>query len=390
MSGESNLILLERFLIEGLGKNSLRRVVEIESKMGNKFLFYKSQTCASESKHRFNVYRNEILDDFLDSLDRRKDKLVVRISMVEFAKLSKLCPKIATEMNGRTFSLMIVVDDFSTLNLEIGINPFKSWSRVFGLSFSQHPNYPYIFLIDCDYRFHEISGKLSRYEEIKKTFQIVDKNHCDVLFFVMGDDLVKRLEVSDIYLSESIKDLRNFIEVQSSSVAVTLGNSGIICDETGIFIRRPYISGMTLTSFLECNSPKKAVELLLLACSNLSKKRVFPNDLRPWNLVFQKSGCILIDFPKNINCDDDTNGIPNFISLLLILEYIKVSESVSFETVTSKFLNSICQHAEIYNSDSFQKLEFAWLNLEKYINSIKLFSEGKLPVEVLLDEVFNE
>ena len=147
---------------------------------------------------------------------------------------------------------------------------------------------------------------------------------------------------------------------------------------------------MNLNSFLECNSPKKAVELLLLACSNLSKKRIFPNDLRPWNLVYQKSGCILIDFPKNINCDDDASGIPNFISLLLILEYLKVIESVSFETVTSKFLNSICQHAEIYNPDSFQKLEFAWLNLEKYINSIKLFSEGKLPVEVLLDKVFNE
>jgi hypothetical protein len=386
----SNLPSIERILIQALGKNTLRSVKRMKSRNGVEFLFLQSRTIVIETPQGLNANRSEYLDGVLDYVDNSKDKIVVQISMLEFTKLSNICASIATEIKERNFSLVIVVHDFSTLNLESEINPFKVWSKAFGLSFSQHPNCPPIFLVDYEYRFHEISGKLSKYEEIIKTFQITDKNHSDVLYFVMGVDLVKRLGISDTYLLESIKDLNNFTEIHSSSLGLTSRNGGIYCDETGIFIRRPYIRGTTLKSFLESNSPNKAVKLLLLACSSLSKMGIFPNDLRPWNLVYQQNQCLLIDFPKNINCDDDANGIPNFISLLVILQYLKEIESESFETISSKLLNSICAHAEIYNSDSFEKLTIAWLNLERYIDLITFFSEGKVSVEAILDEVLNE
>jgi hypothetical protein len=386
----SNLLFLERILVQALGISTLRSTKIMKSRIGEEYLFLKSGTIATKPNDRLNDNGSEFLDDMLDCVNNDKDKIVIQISMLEFTRLSNLCSSIATEIQERNFSLVIMVQDFSTLNLEKGINPFKAWSMAFGLSFSQHPKLASMFLVDYEYRFHEISGKLNRYEEIRKTFQTTDENHTGVLYFVMEEDLVKRLGTSDTYLLESIKDLNNFGEIHSSSIASTSRNGSIYCDETGIFIRRRYLAGTTLKSFLEFDSPKRAAELLLLACSELSKMRIFPNDLRPWNLVYQQNQCRLIDFPKNINCDDDTNGIPNFISLLVVLEYLKDIESETFESITSKILNSICSHAEIYNPNSFVKLEFAWLNLEKYINSIILFAEGKFAVEAILDEVFNE
>ncbi len=389
MKVASKLPLLKRILVQALGKNTLRSVKKMTSRNGVEFLFLQSATITIEPPQGLNANRSEYLNEVIDCADNSKQILVVEISMLEFTKLSNICASIATEIKDSNLSLVIVVQDFSTLNLENGINPFEVWSKAFGLSFSQHPKCPPIFLVDYEYRFHELSGKMSKYEEIRKTFQITDKNHSDVLYFVMGGDLVKRLGTSDIYLLESIKDFNNFAEIHSNSLCLTSRNGGIYCDETGIFIRRPYITGTTLQSFLEFNSPKKAVKLLLLACSSLSEIGIFPNDLRPWNLVYQQNQCLLIDFPKNINCDDDTNGIPNFISLLVILQYLKEIESESFETTSSKLLNSICAHAEIYNSNSFEKLTIAWLNLKKYIDLLTFFAEGKVSVEAILDEVFN-
>jgi hypothetical protein len=386
----SNLLFLERILVHALGINTLRSAKIMKSRIGEEYLFLQSRTIATKTNVRLNDNRRKLLDDMLDCVDNDKDKIVVQISLLEFTRLSNWCSAIAKEIQERNFSLVIVVQDFSTMNLEIGINPFKAWSMAFGLSFSQHPKLPSIFLVDYEYRFHEISGKLSRYEEIRKTFQITDKNHTGILYFVMEEELVKRLETNDTYLLETIKDLNNFEEIHSSSLASNSRNGGIYCDETGIFIRRRYVTGTTLRSFLEFDSPKNAAKLLLLACSKLSKMGIFPNDLRPWNLVYEQNQCRLIDFPKNINCDDDTNGIPNFISLLIVLDYLKEFESETFEAINSKFLNSICLHAEIYNPDSFVKLELAWLNLEKYISSIILFAEGRLEVEAILYEVFNE
>jgi hypothetical protein len=361
----------------------------MKSRNGVEFLFLQSKTIAIETPQGLNADRSEYLNEVIDCVDNGKEKFVVQISMLEFTKLSNICASIATEIKESNVSLVIVVQDFSTLNIELGINPIRVWSKALGLSFSQHPNFPLLFLVDYEYRFHEMSGKLSKYEEIRKTSQISDKNHSGVLHFVMGRDLVKRLEISDIYLLESIKDFNNFAGIYSNALGLTSRDGGIYCDETGIFIRRPYIRGVTLESFLEFNSPKKAVKLLLVACSSLSKIGIFPNDLRPWNLVYQQNQCLLIDFPKNINCDDDTNGIPNFISLLMILQYLKEIESESFETVSSKLLNSICAHAEIYNSDSFEKLTTAWLNLERHMDLITLFAEGKISVEAILDQVLN-
>lgn len=390
MKVASNLPLLERILIQALGKNTLRSVKRMKSRKGVEFLFFQSRTIAFETPKGFNANKNEYLEEILDYVDNNKDKIVIQISMLEFTKLSNSCASIATEIKEQNFSLVILVQDYSTLELVYGINPFKVWSKAFGLSFSQHPNCPPIFLLDYDYRFHEISGKLSKYEEIRTTFRTTDKNHSNVLYFVMEGDLVKRLEISDIYLLESIKDLNNFAEIHSSALGLTSRNRGIYSDETGVFIRRPYIKGMTLKSFLEFNSTKKAIKLLLLACSSLSRMGIFPNDLRPWNLVYQQNQCLLIDFPKNVNCDDDTIGIPNFISLLMIIQYLKEIESESFETISSKLLYSVCAHAGIYNSGSFEKLALAWLNLESYIDLITFFAEGKVSLEAILDEVFNE
>jgi hypothetical protein len=250
-------------------------------------------------------------------------------------------------------SLILFLEDFSTFDLEKGVNPFKTWSLALGLSLSQHPTWPSIFIVDFEYRFHERFERLSRYEEIRKLDQNIDENHENVLYFRMEADLVKRLPVNQIYLHEAIKDLNNFSKIHSSLFDSNSVKSSTYCDETGIFMRRPYIEGVSLKSFLESNSSKDAAKLLIQACYDLSKIKYFPNDLRPWNLIYQQNQCFLIDFPKNISCDDDVSGISNFISILVILEHIGEIHTQSFNLTQSKLLYSVCNHAKIYNFNAF-------------------------------------
>jgi hypothetical protein len=390
MKFDTNLLSLEHILLEALGRNSLTSTKIIKSKTGTEFLFLQSSAIAVERQHKLNNGGNEVLVNALDCINNDKTKLVVQISMVEFAKLSYSCEFIAAAIKKANISLILVIDDYSTLNLEIGLNPFKVWSSALGLSLSQHPNRPSMFLVDLEYRFHERLARLSRYEEITKPYQVTDKNHKDVLYFRMEEDLVKRFLINETYLLESIKDLSNFAEIHSSLFGSNSREGGIYCDETGIFIRRPYINGTSLKSFLEFNSSKEAAKLLIVACCKLSKMKYFPNDLRPWNLVYQQNQCFLIDFPKNLNCDDDVIGLPNFISLLVILEYMREIHTQSFDFILSKLLYSICNHAAIYNVDSFSKLESAWLNLENYVDLLMLFEDGKISVEIILNEVIHE
>jgi hypothetical protein len=386
----ANLLSLVQILSNALGRSTSNSIKIIKSKTGKEFLFSQSRTFVIEPQHRLTKDGNDILENVLDCIDNGKDKVAFQISMFEFTKLTYLCETIISTIKDTNISLIFFLEDFSTSDLEKGSNPFKTWSSALGLSLSQHPTWPSIFLVDFEYRFHERFERLSRYEEIRKSDQNIDENHENVLYFRMEADLVKRFPVSEIYLLESIKDLNNFTGIHSSLFGSNSEKSSIYCNETGIFIRRPYIAGVSLKSFLESNSSKDAAKLLIQACCNLSKLKYFPNDLRPWNLIYQQNQCLLIDFPKNMNCDDDVNGIPNFISLLVVLEHIGEIHIQPFDLTQSKILYSVCDHAEIYNFNSFSKLESAWLNLEGYIDLLMLFEDGVVSLEMILNEVFSE
>jgi len=389
MTIHTNLLSLEHILSKALGRGNLNSTQIIKSKSGKEYLVSRGRTSIIEPEHRLAKDRSDILGNILDCIDDDKDKVVLQISMAEFTKLTYFCETIKSTIKESNASLILCFEEFSSYRLEKGVNPFKTWSLALGLSLSQHPTWPFIFLVDFEYRFHERSGRLSRYEEILRLDQSTDENHKNVLFFRMEADLVKRSHMNEIYLSEAVNDFNNFAEIYPSLFDSNSERGGIYCDETGIFIRRPYIVGISLESFLRSNSSKDAANLLIQTSCNFSKMKYFPNDLRPWNLIYNQNKCFFIDFPKNIHVDDDVSGIPNFISLLAVLDYIREIDTETFELTQSKLLYSVCNHAEIYNVNSFAKLESAWLNLQKYVDLLMLFEDRKISVEMILNEVFS-
>jgi hypothetical protein len=390
MKIDTNLLSLVQILLKALGRGTLNGTKIIKSKSGKEYLFSQGRTFNIEPEHRLAKDRSDILENVLDCIDDNKDKVVFQISMAEFTKLTYFCETIKSTIKESNVSLILFLEDFSSCRLEKGVNPFKTWSLALGLSLSQHPTWPYMFLVDFEYRFHERSGRLSRYEEILKLDQIMDESHKNVWFFRMEADLVKRSFMNEIYLSEAVNDFNNFAEIYPSLFGSNSERGGIYCDETGIFVRRPYIVGISLESFLRSNSSKDAANLLIQTSCNFSKMKYFPNDLRPWNLIYNQNQCFFIDFPRNIHVDDDVSGIPNFISLLVVLDHIGEIDTQTFELTQSKLLYSVCNHAEIYNFNSFAKLESAWLNLQEYVDLLMLFEDGKMSVEMILNEVFSE
>ena len=390
MKPATNLLLLEQNLSKAFGMNTLIGFRMMKTRLGEEFLFSQSRTCFDEPESRFTNYDREILENVISIFDDSRDKVVLQIAMAELEIIASICETIWSKVKESKLSLILVVKDYSTFNLAIGNNPIKKLSSTLGLSFSQHPNCPSVFLVDFEYRFHERFGRVSRYCEITKLDQLIDDKHQNILLFRMEGDFVKKLSIESAILSEEIRGLNNYSEIYSRLFDSISEKISICSDETGVYFRRPYIEGSSLREFLEDNSSESAAKLLIQTSCHFSKMKYFPNDLRPWNLIYNQSQCFFIDFPKNIYVDDDVDGIPNFISLLIVLQHLGEFHTQPFEMVQSKILYDVCNHAEIYNFNSFAKLELAWLNLQEYVDLLMLFKDGKMSIEMILNQVLRE
>lgn len=286
-------------------------------------------------------------------------------------------------------SLLILIEDYLGIEKLLENKLILNLSQSLGVLFSVHPRYPSLCLVDAKLRFHEFSGAISEYVEISRSQQLVDDNHKDVNYFQMDFDFVKHISSVEHPLNEAIYDMNNFLEIYSNESQIDRLKFRVCQNATGVFFRRPILPGNSLEIFLKTASSDEAVMRIINTCVDFSKLQHFPNDLRPWNMIFDDFRCLFIDFPANIWCDDDVDGFSNFIALLITLEYIRLRSHEDFYSVSSKVVFTICDHAGIYRHNAFQQLKCAWLTLENWKSKLILFSKGKISIQDVLDEVFH-
>ena len=286
-------------------------------------------------------------------------------------------------------SLLILIEDYLGIEKLLVNELILNLSKSLGVLFSVHPRYPSLCLVDAKLRFHEFSGDISEYAEISRSNPLTDDNHKDSNYFQMDSDFVKHISSLGHAFTEAIYDINNFLEIYSNESQIDRPKFRVCQNATGVFFRRPILPGNSLEIFLKTASSDEAVMRIINTCVDFGKLQHFPNDLRPWNMIFDDFRCLFIDFPTNIWCDDDVDGLSNFVALLITLEYIRLKSREDFNSLRSKVIFTICDHAGIYQHNAFKKLKCAWLTLENWESKLILFSKGKIAIQDILDEVFH-
>jgi len=327
------------------------------------------------------LFSNLLEDEFeVIVLQIRKADIPVLIEKSEWFKFNY------AQINS---SLLILIEDYLGIEKLLVNELILNLSKSLGVLFSVHPRYPSLCLVDAKLRFHEFSGDISEYAEISRSNPLTDDNHKDSNYFQMDSDFVKHISSFGHAFTEAIYDINNFLEIYSNESQIDRLKFRVCHNATGVFFRRPILPGNSLEIFLETASYDEVVIRIISTCVDFSKLQHFPNDLRPWNMIFDDFRCLFIDFPTNIWCDDDVDGLSNFVALLITLEYIRLKSREDFNSLRSKVIFTICDHAGIYQHNAFKKLKCAWLTLENWESKLILFSKGKIAIQDILDEVFH-
>jgi predicted Ser/Thr protein kinase len=331
----------------------------------------------------------ENVEGLIDLLAKRSCPALVQMTESDLLPMFRRWPTLDGGRIESNRPCIILLEDYSGTRASVALELYSLWSERFGLLLSQHPKLPQLFLIDRTRRFHEWTGEISEYFEVLPENEKVDEIRSGIEHFAMEEKMVKRIPFNKTsYLKEALQDLSNFHKVYFGEFQQESFACALHLNDTGIFLRRPYIKGESLDASLKKSTRKHLALLFLDACLEFGNAGLFPNDLRPWNLVFTESKCNLIDFPRNLNSDDDVDNLGNFLALLVTLDFICREEGEPFYDLLGSFKAIVCHHGGIYLFDSYERLRNAWLTPEEYRDMLVRFINNQISLSSILDKVF--
>jgi len=181
-----------------------------------------------------------------------------------------------------------------------------------------------------------------------------DENSVKRKSFNLGDVIIKtELHPLDLVESSEIFAEAEFLRSIDRRTAKRLKLPKVKYVHNGRYISqfgRTAIKGERVDEVLNLDNSKIILLHFIELCSNLATSGIFPNDLRPWNILWDGERCSFIDFASTDKYDRDVLGLPQILSFLATANYISKGESgkqgweleSSFKllsTVPSVFLN---------------------------------------------------
>jgi len=100
----------------------------------------------------------------------------------------------------------------------------------------------------------------------------------------------------------------------------------VISTNWGVYVSqfsRESVEGIRLDLALNSQNRTEILNSFVSLTASLALSGIFPNDLRPWNLLWDGGACRLIDFSSSDFVDNDESGIPQFFSFLATVDFIK-------------------------------------------------------------------
>jgi len=200
--------------------------------------------------------------------------------------------------------------------------------------------------------------------------------------FRFSDTKVIKYEVAspDYFERSQVMGEANFLQSLGKSVAQELGTPRLLSHVPGrvvVGLSREYLKGEVLGPQHAGSSDESVASLFTLATS-FAEQGYFHNDIRPWNVIWQRGNAKFIDFADTARQDLDTQGIPNLVALYGTALYVKGITPRGFvldepHVFSNQLLALTSEFGLSDFNDEFGVLAQAWLELPLRIGQLEAF-----------------
>lgn len=121
-------------------------------------------------------------------------------------------------------------------------------------------------------------------------------------------------------------------------------------------LQRKKIDGIALHEIKTISDPLKILQEYIKLCRKFSKARIYHNDIRPWNILWDGKKCVFIDFENSSKFDQDVSNFPQILYFFAMANYIIKSDRLKIWDIeeiiqqNSEYLYSNEAHKLFYNS----------------------------------------
>jgi hypothetical protein len=234
-----------------------------------------------------------------------------------------------------------------------------SWLR----SHSRGALRPILFISD-ELIFSSNQIKRFRQSDIFQKHEYVDGNTLSRKTFKVEESIIKTeihppnmANNSDIFLeSKFLTDCPTEILSKFSFPKILGIEKGVLVSQ----FERTLIPGKRLDEVLSAANARLILRKFLSLMSELAKHGVFPNDLRPWNILWDEDKCHLIDFSSTDYFDRDVHFVPQVVSFLATADYIFSAKSGTPTWRLNEIMVGLGKQEFIYTERRELIYDYAW------------------------------
>jgi predicted Ser/Thr protein kinase len=125
-------------------------------------------------------------------------------------------------------------------------------------------------------------------------------------------------------------------------------NKGLIFDIS----KRKKINGIDLSEIKTIGDSHKILKEFIQLCRKFSKAKIYHNDMRPWNILWNGKKCVFIDFEYSSKYDQDSSNYPQILYFFAMANYIKKLDQLKIWDIE----DIIQQNSEYLHSNEAHKL----------------------------------
>lgn len=144
-------------------------------------------------------------------------------------------------------------------------------------------------------------------------------------------------------------ELRNKVKLRTP-IKIRL-NKGLIFDTS----KRKKITGINLHEIQNFHESLKILKEFIQLCRKFSKAKIYHNDIRPWNILWDGKKCVFIDFEFSSKYDQDTSNYPQILYFFAMANYIKKLDQLKIWDIE----NIIQQNSNFFHSNEAHKLFYS-------------------------------
>lgn len=147
-----------------------------------------------------------------------------------------------------------------------------------------------------------------------------------------------------------LTNLSLIVKIQLRIPRKIVYNKGLTFD----LLQRKKIKGIDLHKIETIQDSHKILKDFVRLCRKFSKARIYHNDLRPWNVLWNGKKCVFIDFENSERYDHDVSNYPQILFFFAMANYIMRSDQSKIWDIE----DIIRQNTEYLYSNRYQKLIF--------------------------------